>query len=286
MHEVSLRLPSILYSEVGRTQRFVWRKLDFPLGIAHVTHPLNLKRGKTSIHLASRILRMRKNSISCIVVLGCSILYGTVMRLNADEPMTPTKVIHPFNGKNLDGFYTFQKDSGHKDPNGVYSVADGTIHISGEGRGYLATEQSYRDYHLSIEYKWGKRTDGSGYVRNSGVLLHKINPDNVWPTSIEVQLAQGCEGDLIVIRGKDANWQAGTGDHHQRSSRSPPTRKAAGKPGGQNLKYSGRQFWWSNHQVGFKEKVDTRGKDDVASELGRMDAGRVYLSGRSDYDQS
>ena len=38
--------------------------------------------------------------------------------------------------------------------------------------------------------------------------------------------------------------------------------------GGKKTVYSGRQFWWSRHQVGFKELLDTRGKDDVASPLG------------------
>ena len=142
------------------------------------------------------------------------------------------------------------------------------IHISGEGRGYLATEQLYRDYHLVVEYKWGDRTDGSGYVRNSGILLHKINPDNVWPTSVEIQLAQGCEGDFIVIRGKDADGKP------EPATISSETRIAQDKrtrwhKGGKVVKYSGRQFWWSNHQPFFKEKLDTRGKEDVASPLGQ-----------------
>ena len=69
--------------------------------------------------------------------------------------------------------------------------------------GYLATNESYRDYHLSIEYNWGDRTDGSPFVRNSGILLHATgkhgNAKGVWMASVECQLAQGCEGDSIVI---------------------------------------------------------------------------------------
>jgi len=205
--------------------------------------------------------------VSHFAGLTCVILVFVSTPLHAAEPTTPTKIIRPFNGKNLDGFYTFQKDTGHQDPNKVYSVSNGMIHISGEGRGYLATEEAYRDYHLSIEYKWGKRTDGSGYVRNSGILLHKINPDSVWPTSIEVQLAQGCEADLIVIRGKDENGKPEPATITS-EVRIAADKKSRWQPGGKKLKYSGRQFWWSKHQVGFKEKLDTRGKDDVASPLG------------------
>jgi len=150
----------------------------------------------------------------------------------------------------------------------VFSVVDGEIRISGQGAGYLATERAYRDYHLTLEFRWGQKTDGSGFVRNSGVLVHQVNPDRIWPTSIEIQLAQGCEGDLIVIPGKDDAGKAGqaTLTSNTRLASDKKTRwSAAGTP----TKYSGKQFWWSNHQPGFEEKLDTRGRDDVASPLGK-----------------
>ena len=34
------------------------------------------------------------------------------------------------------------------------------------------------------------------------------------------------------------------------------------------MRYSGRQFWWNRHQPFFKEHLDTRGRNDVASPLG------------------
>lgn len=148
---------------------------------------------------------------------------------------------------------------------------DGTIHISGEGMGYLATVDSYQNYHLSVDYKWGQRTDGSKYVRNSGILLHAVGPEGnargVWMASIEVQLAQGCEGDLIVIRGQDEQ------DNVIPVSITSDTVTASDgrtrwQQGGTKTLYTGKQFWWSKHQVGFKELLDTRGKDDVASPLG------------------
>ncbi len=185
-----------------------------------------------------------------------------------DEPITPREVIRPFNGKDLTGLYTFQKDTGREDPKSVFTVHDGMIHISGEGAGYVATEQSYKNYHLVVEYKWGQKSDGSKYVRNSGVLLHKINPDRVWPTCIEVQLAQGCEGDFIVIRGADAEGKpaSATMTCETRVAEDGRTRW---HPGGTKSVYSGKQFWWSKHEPGFKELLDTRGKDDVASPLGQ-----------------
>src|SRR5690606_34725650 len=66
-----------------------------------------------------------------------------------DEP------IRLFNGKNLDGFYTYIEDTGYEDPRQVFTVKDGMIHISGDGFGGLITDKEYRDYHLVIEFKWG-----------------------------------------------------------------------------------------------------------------------------------
>ena len=176
-----------------------------------------------------------------------------------------------FNGNDLSGFYTWLKESGRKDPNNVFSVKDGMIHISGEGYGYLATGNEYANYQLSVEYRWGNRTDGSGYVRNSGILLNAIGPDGgangTWMTSIECQLAQGCEGDLIVIRGKD---EAGNVIPATITSETvlASDGRTRWKKGGKITPYAGKQFWWSKHQAGFKEILDTRGQDDMASPLG------------------
>ena len=68
-------------------------------------------------------------------------------------------------------------DSNSDDPKKVFSVKDGAIHVSGEGFGYIATKDEFRDYHLIVEYRWGKRTDGGKFVRNSGILLHATGPD-------------------------------------------------------------------------------------------------------------
>src|SRR5215475_7255880 len=115
-------------------------------------------------------------------------------------------VIQLFNGKDLSGLYGWLKDSKFDDPRKVFSVTDGLLCISGEVAGYLGTQKEYWDYRLVVEYKWGSRTDGSGTVRNSGILLHAIGEDgnpSPWMSSIECQVAQGCVGDFIVIRGKN-----------------------------------------------------------------------------------
>src|SRR5688572_27725700 len=103
-----------------------------------------------------------------------------------------------FNGKDLTGLETWLKDTKRDDPRKVFRVKDGVLHISGDGFGYVATEKEHRDYHLVVEFKWGDKTDGGKYVRNSGILLHATGPHGgaagTWMASIECQLAQGCVG--------------------------------------------------------------------------------------------
>lgn len=199
------------------------------------------------------------------------------------EAITPTKLIKLFNGKDLDGLTTWQKDTKSNDPKQVYTVVDGMIRVSGEGSGYIGTKQAYKDYHLTVEYKWGKhRTNLSKYVRNSGVLLHATGPDGaaggVWMSSIECQLAQGCEGDFILIRGKGKD-----GKRVERTisseTRIAPDGRTRWHKGGKKIVYSGRQMWWNKHDHEYQELLDTRGRWDVASRLGEWTKVEVICRG-------
>ncbi|MEE8452865.1 MAG: DUF1080 domain-containing protein [Thermoguttaceae bacterium] len=229
----------------------------------------------------------RTSPIVLVCLLTASVAVAEGPQQDAISP--GEKVIALFNGKDLTGLYTWLKGPGRdNDPQGVFTVRDGMIRVSGHGMGYVATEKAYKDYHLIVEYKWGKKTDGSGYVRNAGVLMHGTGPDGshrggIWMASLECQLAQGCEGDLIVIRGEDEEGKTIPIDIACET-----TVAADGKTrwtkGGRKIEYSGRQFWWSKHEPFFEEKLDTRGKDDVASRLGEWttvecicDGGRVTI---------
>jgi hypothetical protein len=178
-----------------------------------------------------------------------------------------------FDGKDFTGLYTFRKGQGvGRAPDAVFQITDGTLHVSGEGLGYIATQQEYADYHLSVEYKWGQRVDGSGNVRNAGVLVHGTGPDGshrsgAWMASLEVQLAQGCEGDLIVIRGRDADNRPIAVDMSS-ETRVAEDGKTRWLAKGKRVRYRGDQFWWSEHQPFFAEKLDTRGDRDVAGPVG------------------
>jgi hypothetical protein len=195
-------------------------------------------------------------------------------------PVTPTGVIKLFNGKDLSGLYSWLKTTKREDPNKVFSVVDGMIRASGEDNGYLATEKAYQDYHLIVEYKWGKRPEKAKYVRNSGILLHGTGPDTVWMASIECQLAQGCVGDIIVIRGKDAEGKPVPTITAETVV--GPDKRLRWKKGGEPKTWppTKGQLWWSKHEPGFQELIDTRGKDDVESPLGEWTKVECICAGK------
>ncbi len=187
------------------------------------------------------------------------------------DAVTPTKPIKLFNEKDFSGLYTWLKDTGYDDPEQVFTVQDGMIRIKGRPMGYVATDKPYQNYHLITEFKWGKETYGSKTVRNSGVLLHANGPDgnrNPWMSSLECQLAQGCVGDFIVIRGKDEKGETIPVNITSDTVLGPDNR-TRWKKGGKPTSYSGKQFWWSQHDPEFEELIDTRGRWDVESPVGQ-----------------
>lgn len=189
------------------------------------------------------------------------------------------KPIKLFNGKNLDGFYTWIQDTGYKDPRKVFTVKDGMIHVSGDGFGGLITKDEYRDYHLVIEFKWGERTwkTRKDRARDSGILVHCYGPDGSrgpWMPSIEAQIIEGGVGDILVLSGKDPK----TGKEYTTSLTAEITKDRDGekvwKKGGERVTLtSGRINWWGR-DVDWADKKGFRGKDDVESKFGewtRMD---------------
>ena len=202
----------------------------------------------------------------------------------ADESVVPKEATPLFNGKDLAGFSTWLKDTKREDPKKVFRVTDGQIHVTGDGFGYLATEKAYRDYRVVVDYKWGKKTDGGKYVRNSGVLLNAVGPDGgangTWMSCVECQLAQGCVGDLIVIRGKDDKGET-IPVQITSDVATGPDKRPRWSPDGTKTVFTNRQLWWNKHDPDYKELLDTRGKDDVESPLGEWTKVECICAGKS-----
>lgn len=128
--------------------------------------------------------------------------------LAADDGWIPL-----FNGKNLDGWYTYLESTGKNiDPKGVFKVEDGMIHIldipitdEPQDAGYLATNLEYSDVLIHVEYKWGSKRFrdkddpfAQGGKRDSGLLYLAVGPDRIYPTSLECQIEETDTGDLWI----------------------------------------------------------------------------------------
>src|SRR5262245_32304807 len=89
----------------------------------------------------------------CSLVLAFVVLGSTAAADDKDG------VVKIFNGKDLTGFYTWLKGLGkNNDPDKVFTVQDGMIHVSGKTFGGFITEKEYENYHLITEFKWGEKT--------------------------------------------------------------------------------------------------------------------------------
>ena len=151
-------------------------------------------------------------------LLLCMLSAGAAL-LPAQKPPIPKHgpAIQLFNGKDLTGFDTFLKTEGlNSDPNHVFTVENGTVHVSGTEMGYIITKQPYQNYYLRTEFKWGEGTFGErkGQARDSGILYNIQGPNKVWPRSVEFQINEGCTGDFwmtdgAALTGKDGKRVTG-----------------------------------------------------------------------------
>lgn len=109
-----------------------------------------------------------------------------------------------FNGTNLDGWYVYLSDSpAGRDTANIFTVHDNMLHISGKTFGYVSTNNSYKNFHLILEFKWGvmKHPPRLNAKRDSGILYYfsSSSPDKIWPRSIECQIQETDCGDFWLV---------------------------------------------------------------------------------------
>ena len=149
----------------------------------------------------------------------------------------PFRKITLFNGKDLTGWDVYigpaydsvsKKFAGERgglnnDPLKVFSVVteDGkpAIRVSGERFGGISTLSSYKNYHLRLEFKWGKLKwhPKRNEKRDSGLLYHAVGEHGAdggfWMRSQEFQIQEGDCGDYWGVAGGIADVPAvKTGD--------------------------------------------------------------------------
>jgi hypothetical protein len=103
-----------------------------------------------------------------------------------------------FNDKDLSGWSVFLDPKKKADPAKVFTVQDGVIVCTGVPFGYLITDKEYENYELKVQWRWGKK-DQKG--RNSGVFVHVVGPNKIWPKGVEAQLMADHAGDFWLVDG-------------------------------------------------------------------------------------
>jgi Domain of Unknown Function (DUF1080) len=144
-----------------------------------------------------------KGEVLAVLAVGCM---AVAVARAADKPPIPphgpAEVL--FDGHGLDAFDSFLKTKGlNSDPEHVFTVEHGVIHVSGKEMGYLITKQPFHDFYLRAEFKWGEGTYGerAGQARDSGILYNVEGEQKVWPRSIEFQITEGGTGDFWMTDG-------------------------------------------------------------------------------------
>lgn len=195
---------------------------------------------------------------------------------------THKSIMQLFNGKNLDGWYTFLKDKGrNNDPNKVFSVRNGLICVSGEEFGCITTNAEYENYKLLVEFKWGDRTyePRVGNARDSGVLLNSTGEDGgysgIWMHSIECQLIEGGTGDLLVV-----------GDGSDKFSLTCPVAPEMQgssyifQPSGNTVTINGGRINWFGRDPEWKDVKGFRGANDLEKPLGKWNKIECIVKGK------
>jgi hypothetical protein len=149
------------------------------------------------------------NSTSSKTALMLVVCFGSIAAAHTQS--APPSAIPPhkaavvlFNGSDLSHFDTFIRGRGlNSDPEHIFKVQNGAIHVSGREMGYIVTKRPFHRFYLRAEFKWGEGTFGerAGQARDSGILYNIQGEDKVWPRSIEFQIKEGETGDFWMTDG-------------------------------------------------------------------------------------
>lgn len=218
---------------------------------------------------------MTRRFIISLCIIASLTIFGDTAFAKSTEVVTTKHAdqskIKLFNGKNLDGWYTFLKGRGRdNDPNGVFTVQKGQIRISGEEYGCITTNNEYENYKLVVEFKWGEITFAprAEKAKDSGILLHSIGEDGgysgTWMHSIECQLIEGGTGDVIVVGN-------GTPEFSATSPVAPEKQNGSYiyKPGGELVTIYGGRINWYGRDPNWKDVKGFRGAQDVEKKVGK-----------------
>ncbi|MDH5474835.1 MAG: DUF1080 domain-containing protein [Cyclobacteriaceae bacterium] len=212
-------------------------------------------------------------SIFTVIFIGVFSINGSGQPVQNQvdvQNKTVGKTISLFNGKNLDGWYTFLQHRGRdNDPKKVFTVSEGMIRISGEEWGCITSEKEYENYSIVVEFKWGEVTHAPRLdnARDCGLLLHSQGEDGnsqgIWMNSIECQIIEGGTGDFIVV---------GDGTDKFQITSTVASEKQGGsyvfQPQGTPVTVQKTRVNWFGRAPEWEDTLGFRGENDIEKPVG------------------
>ena len=210
---------------------------------------------------------------SLMISAGC----GTAKSANSSG----TSATKLFNGKNLDGWYTWVQHRGRDtDPKKVFTVHDGLIHVSGEEYGCITTNEEYSNYKLVLEFKWGEKTYAprKDNARDNGLLIHSRGADGgysgIWMHSIECQIIEGGTGDFLVVGDGSKNFELSSPIDPKK-----PNGANVFQPNGTLTTINRGRINWFARDPAWKDIKGFRGKNDIEKPAGEWNIMEVTAQG-------
>jgi hypothetical protein len=210
-------------------------------------------------------------------------------------PITPKKTVVLYDGKaanDLSPFYVWLGPLGRdNDPHRVFTIVDQidgapAIRSSGQDYGGIETRESYANYRLVLEYRWGNVAWGprKDRARNSGVLIHCVGEDGnykddfkgPWVSSIEYEILEGRTGDIILVGG----FVRGSKEKILPRLTMTQTTERIWDPKGTAKEHRpGGHLHWQNWDPDWKDVFGFRGRRDVDKPLGQWNVAEVIADG-------
>ena len=193
-------------------------------------------------------------------------------------------------GSGLEAFTTWLDPHGTSDPDGVFSIVDHidgapAIRISGQHFGGLITKESYADYRLTLEFRWGLTTWGQRKVagKDSGILLHcqgqegNTKPDfsSPWQQSVEFMIMEGATGDFVLVHGYDARGEKQVPSLTMKTGKRDRTWDPLGMP----RRYTGGRLLWYGRDLDWRNALGYRGANDIERPDGQWNRLEVVCAG-------
>ncbi len=185
-------------------------------------------------------------------------------------------------------FHLSEKNSLSTRREEVAVIREGVLQVTGKGFGYFRTKEAYRDYHLILEYRWGKNTwsKRADRARDCGLLLHSHGPDGAfggtWQSCIQAQMLEGSMGDINVLQGRNGD---GTLITTRLTCEVEKTAKGyRWKKGGEALTFppegkSAASIRWKDRDPGWKDEKGFRGANDIDRPAGEWNRMEVICEG-------